>query len=161
LSLRTRAITVMLKLDAQRARDLFQQLRPLPLANRSCADVMLYDPGAYYRSAGDVYKRGFIQEEQAKGLPDDFLESVFRDLSHASEVSPAADLLRTLQFDPEMLARAEGAFSRSLGGIRGDYRSFIATQANLTRNVTRLGQVQGRASHALLEATRAYLIANE
>lgn len=161
LSLRTRAITVMLKLDPQRARDLFQQLRPLPLANRSCADVMLYDPGAYYRSAGDVFKRGFIQEEQEKGLQDDFLESVFRDLSHASEVGPAADLLRTLQFDPEMLARAEGAFARSLGGIHGDYHSFIATQPNLTRNVTRLAQAQGRASHALLEATKAYLIANE
>jgi len=160
LSLRTRAVGVMLRLDPERARDLFQQLRPLALANRSCTDSMLYDPGAYYRSAGDVYKRGFTQDEQAKGLPQDFLESVFRDVHHASEVDPAADLLRSQQFDAEMLARAEGAFARSLNGIRGDYRSFAATQGDLTRNVTRLAQVQGRASHALLEATRAYLIGN-
>ena len=160
LSLRTRAITTMLKLDPERAHDLFQQLRPLAIANRSCADSMLYDPSAYYQRAGDVYKRGFTQDEQAKGLPDEFLESVFRDVNHASEVGPAADLLRTLQFDPEMLARAEGAFTRSLNGVRGDYRSFAATQGNLVRNVTRLASAQGRASHALLEATRNYVIAN-
>ena len=161
LSLRTRAVTAMLKLDPERARDLFEQLRPLAIANRSCADAMLYDPSAYYLRAGDVYKKGFTPEEQAKGLPDEFLESVFRDVNHASEVGPAADLLRTLQFDPEMLARAEGAFARSLNGIRGDYRSFAATEGSLTRNVTRLASAQGRASHALLEATRAYVIANE
>lgn len=160
LSLRTRAVSAMLKLDPERARDLFQQLRSLALANRSCADSMLYDPSTYYRSAGDVYKRGFTQDEQTRGLPDDFLESVFRDVHHASEVGSAGDLLRSQQFDAEMLARAEGAFARSLNGIRGDYRSFAATQADLTRNVTRLAQVQGRASHALLEATRAYLIGN-
>jgi hypothetical protein len=161
LSLRTRAVTAMLKLDPERARDLFEQLRPLAIANRSCADSMLYDPSAYYQRAGDVYKKGFASEEQAKGLPDEFLESVFRDVNHASEVGPAADLLRTVQFDPEMLARAEGAFARSLNEIRGDYRSYVATQANLVRNVTRLASAQGRASHALLEATRAYVIANE
>jgi hypothetical protein len=161
LSLRTRAVTAMLKLDPERARDLFEQLRPLAIANRSCADSMLYDPSAYYQRAGDVYKKGFTPEEQAKGLPDEFLESVFRDVNHASEVGPAADLLRTVQFDPEMLARAEGAFARSLNGIRGDYRSYAATQGNLTRNVTRLALVPGRASHALLEATKAYVIANE
>ncbi|QNI30209.1 hypothetical protein H7849_13515 [Alloacidobacterium dinghuense] len=161
LSLRTRAVTAMLKLDPERARDLYQQLRPLALANRSCADAMLYDPSAYYRSAGNVFKRGFTPEEQAKGLPDDFLESIFRDVHHASEVGSASELLRAQQFDAEMLARAEGAFARSLSGIRGDYRSFAATQNDLTRNVTRLAQVPGRASHALLEATKAYLIAND
>ncbi len=161
LTLRTKAVTAMLKLDPERARDLFQQLRPLAIANRSCADSMLYDPSAYYQRAGDVYKRGFTPEEQAKGLPEEFLESVFRDVNHASEVGPASDLLRTVQFDSETLARAEGAFARSLGGIRGDYHSFTATRGNLTRNVTRLASAQGRASHALLEATRAYVIANE
>src|SRR5262249_6440080 len=85
---------------------------------------------------------------------------VFRDMHHASEVGAAADLLRSKQFDAEMLARAEGAYARSLNGIRGDFRSFAATQGDLTRDVTRLAQVQGRASHALLEATRAYLIGN-
>ncbi len=150
-----------MKLDPDRARELFQQQRPLSLTNRTCADTMLYDPSAYYRSAGELYMRGFTQEEEAKGLPDDFLESVFRDVNQTSEVGAAADLLRTLQFDPEMLARAEGAFARSLNGIRGDYQSFAATQGSLTRDLTRLAQVQGRASHSLLEAARAYLIANE
>jgi len=154
-------VTAMLKLDPDRARDLFEQLRPLAIANRSCTDSMLYDPAAYYRSAGDVYRKGFTPDEQAKGLPDEFLESVFRDVTHASEVGPAAELLRTVQFDPEMLAQAEGAFARSLNSIRGDYRSFAATQADLTRNVTRLASVRGRASHALLEAVRNYVVANE
>ncbi len=161
ISLRTRAVRAMMKLDPDRARELFQQQRPLSLTNRTCADTMLYDPSAYYRSAGELYMRGFTQEEEAKGLPDDFLESVFRDVNQTSEVGAAADLLRTLQFDPEMLARAEGAFARSLNGIRGDYQSFAATQGSLTRDLTRLAQVQGRASHSLLEAARAYLIANE
>ena len=160
LSLRTRAITAMLKLDPERARDLFEQLRPLAIANRSCSDAMLYDTSAYYQRAGDVFRRGFTPEEQAKGLPDEFVESVFRDVSHASEVGPAADLLRSVQFDSDALARAEGAFGRSLNGIRGDYRSYAATQANLMRNVTRLALAQGRASHALLEATRSYIVAN-
>lgn len=161
LSLRTRAVTAMLKLDPDRARDLFEQLRPLAIAKRGCSDSMLYDPAAYYRLAGDVYRKGFTPDEQAKGLPDEFLESVFRDINHASEVGPAADLLRTVQFDPEMLAQAESAFSRSLNSIRGDYHSFAATQAELTRNVTRLASVRGRTSHALLEAVRNYVIANE
>src|SRR5580698_2882642 len=161
LSLRTKAVTAMLKLDPERARDLFQQLRPLAVTNRNCTDLTLDDPSTYYRVAGDVYKKGFTQDEQAKGLPDEFLESVFRDVNQASEVGPAADLLRTVQFDPEMLARAEGAFARSLNGARGDYRSYAATQGNLTRNVTRLASTQGRASHALLEATRNYVVANE
>jgi hypothetical protein len=160
LSLRTRAVAAMLKLDPDRAHELFQQLRPLAIANRSCSDPMLYDPSAYYQRAGDVYKRGFTTDEQAKGLPDEFLESVFRDVNHASEVGPAADLLRTVQFDTEILARAEGAFARSVSGIRGDYRSFAATQGNLIRNVTRLASAQGRASHAVLEATRSYIVAN-
>jgi len=161
LSLRTKAVSAMLKIDPERARDMFQELRPLALSRRSCSDSMLDDPAAYYISAGEVYKKGFNQDEQAKGLPEEFLESVFRDVNQASEVGPAADLLRTLQFDPEMLARAEGAFARSLSGIRGDYRSFAATQGNLTRNVTRLAQMPGRASRALLEATRTYVVANE
>lgn len=161
LSLRTRAVTAMLKLDPDRARDLFEQLRPLAIANRSCSDSMLYDPAAYYRSADDVYRKGFTPDEQAKGLPDEFLESVFRDINHASEVGAASDLLRTVQFDPEMLARTEGAFARSLNSIRGDYLSFEATQSRLARNVTRLASVRGRASHALLEAVRNYVIANE
>ena len=120
LSLRTKAVTAMLKLDPERARDLFQQLRPLAVTNRSCADLTLDDPATYYRVAGDVYQKGFTQDEQAKGLQEEFLESVFRDVNRASEVGPAADLLRTVQFDPEMLARGEGAFARSLNGIRGD-----------------------------------------
>ncbi len=161
LSLRTRAVRAMLKIDPERARDLFQQLRPLALAKRSCSDSMLYDPAAYYLMAGQVYHQGFDQQAIAQGLPADFLESVFRDVDNASEVGPAADLLRTLQYEPEVLARAEGAFARSLSRIRGDYRSFAATQGNLTRNVTRLAQVQGRASRSLLEAVRAYIIANE
>jgi hypothetical protein len=84
LSLRTRAVAAMLKLDPDRGRDLFEQLRPLAIANRSCADSMIYEPSAYYQRAGDVYKKGFTPEEQAKGLPDEFLESVFRDVNQAS-----------------------------------------------------------------------------
>ncbi len=162
ISLRTRAVRAMMKLDPDRARELFQQQRPLSLTNRTCADTMLYDPSAYYRSAGELYMRGFTQEEEAKGLPDDFLESVFRDVNQTSEVGAAADLLRTLQFDPEMLARARKARSPARWTEFAATTSHVAaTQGSLTRDLTRLAQVQGRASHSLLEAARAYLIANE
>lgn len=160
LSLRTSAVTAMLRLDPARARELFQQLRPLPVERRSCTDTLLYDPGAYYRAALLVYRRGFTSDEQTKGMADDFLESIFRDVNQASEVGAASDLLQAVEFDPEILARAESAFGRAVNGIRGDYRSFQTTQNSFTRNIVRLGQIQGRASHALLESTRTYLIAN-
>lgn len=160
LSLRTEAVMDMLKLDPERARDLFQQMRPLTLKNLSCSDALLYAPSAYYRTAAAIYNQGFSQDEQAKGLSADFLESIFREVSHAGEVGPAADLLRTQQLDTETLARMQAAFARAISNIRGDYRSFAGTQGSFVAVLSRLGQTPGRASRALLEGARVYLVAN-
>lgn len=160
LSLQTEAVLAMLKLDPERARDLFQQMRPLRLVPRTCSDSLLYAPSAYYRAAGAIYSRGFSQEEQAKGLPADFLESVFREVSQASQVVPAMTQLYEQHLDPDQQARMEAAFSRAISNVRGDSRSFTATQSMLSVLATRIARNAGLSHRALLEGTRTYLVAN-
>ena len=160
LSLQANAVRAMLKIDPERARNLFTEMGPVKLDALSCSDVMVYEPSAYYEVGGEVFRKGFSQDERERGLDADFLVSMLQEVTHASETNAAADLLLSLKFEPDLAVRAEGAFGRALSKISGDRRSFDQTQNVLLANLFRLTQTPTPGLRALLSGARDYLVAN-
>lgn len=160
VSLQAEAVEDMLAIDPASARNLFAQMRPLKIEPLSCSAVEVYDPSAYYQAASAIFTRGFNSEEREQRLDADFLVSIFREVAHASEVRPAADLLLSLKADADTMARADGAFGRALTTISGDRRSFDQTQNALLLDLFQIAEHPALSQRALFSGARAYLVAN-
>ena len=125
LSLQTRIVAEMLKIDRVRAFELFNEISPnLSLKPLSCRDVLLYETSEFYNLVGKIAKDKFSVEQIKQGQRTAFLSQYIESMTTPSQISPIAKMLNSIELTGDEMLNLAGAFSKSLRKISGDDRSF-------------------------------------
>lgn len=166
LSLRSRIIKVMLRLDRQRARELLLEFSPkLPLESLSCSDSMVYQVADFYEMLTQIAREAFSPQEIEYGVRAEFLLPYVKALTSPAQVKPVIDLLLAFRNSPNELTFLIRAFVPALKSISGDDRSFSysASQESIARGILELARAHyesEKQSDELLGAFRTYLLKN-
>jgi hypothetical protein len=143
LSLQSRVIRAILPLDRTKAMDLFQSVPPLQIPALSCKDAIAYSAAPYYDMVRAVYEHGFSAEERKDEKHLDLLRNVVGRMASPSELAPAANLIKQLHLEAELLGRYAGALRQ----MQADDRSF-----DFAGNLTVF------QNYAFMQALRVYLV---
>lgn len=160
LSLRVRAASAMLPLDARTARDMFGRIPPFNLPAVGCADILVPQVDAYYTLLAAVAGRTFTEAETARGEPQGLLAYQASLMTSAVQVAPMAGTLNRSGLGNDAFLTVLAAFAGALKGIVPDGRSFWAAHeagpavAVLAAECRRRGLPQA----PLVEAYRVFLV---
>lgn len=163
LSLRTRAIKVMLSLDSNRARELFTEIPKLKLPALTCADSLGYDVSGFYQTLKEVQQKSFTAKEISEGQGLRFLQPYLADVVSPAQLSPAMAVIAEAELSSSELTILVSTLVSALKGVQEDPRSFELSLTsgnfanNLQRLLTRIGD-KDVASTTLLNAFKAYFI---
>lgn len=166
LSLKSRVIKAMLRLDRQRARELLLEISPkLPLESLSCSDSMVYQVEDFYEILTQVAREAFSAQEIESGVRAEFLLPYVKALSSPAQVKPVIELLLALKKSPHELSYLVRAFVPAFKNISGDDRSFSysASRDSIARaivDLARSGYDSEKQSDEILGAFRSYLLKN-
>ena len=167
LSLQSRVVGAMAGLDPHNARKLFSEIRLPDLRLLSCDDPLVYDLTSFYQTLTNLVNSGFTSKEKTEGLDLAFFEPYARGIQFHAQVGPLAKLLDEVHVRPRQRREMADLFAGALGRVRGDARSFTAALtihnfdllAPVTDLIAKLEETEN-VSPALLQALRAYLVAN-
>ena len=162
LSIRCRALRLMLKLDAKKAREMFEAMPRPEEAKSDCSQDFIPDAGIYFETLAAVAASdGFTEEQRAKQAPFLMLERGARSAGSSWDIIAAAKYLAVLAHNEKEAAALESALAASLA-INDSDRSFtnavrygFLVRAVLTARETL--QKKGAPGTAILEALRGYL----
>jgi hypothetical protein len=164
LSLQSRAVADMLRIDKRKARDLFARIAPPRVPKLACADLLVYDVSAYFEAAGEIAKTAFTPKERAAQDHAKFLAGFAGRISSAAEVGPMARAIAAAGFTPEPLQMLLTVFTASLQTLAADDRSFSFTASGegaMMADIAALvsaAKGQQVSSVALVEGVRGYLV---
>ncbi len=123
-SLRCRAVQLVLRLDAQRARQWFEEIGLPKPPEHDCRSTLVYDPEIFYQTLGLLLREGFSEEERNKAEHVEFAERYLKTLSSPAQVVPAAGMLATLDLPGAQFQRLLLAFSGAVEGMPPNSRAF-------------------------------------
>jgi len=162
MTLRLRAVALMLALDARKAREMFAEMpSKLELSPLNCKDSLVYDVVYFYDVLGKVAAQSFNAEEKAQGEDIRFVEPYLDGMTSPAQVGPLGELVVALGNTPARLEMLLHSFNSSLRKISGDDRTFNAEMYLLGRTFTRIEEAcrkHGVARDRMLEAFRAYVV---
>jgi hypothetical protein len=125
LSLKVRIISEMMKIDRNRAFELFNEISPdLSLKPLSCQDFLMYEISDFYNLVGEVAKNSFTQEQIKQGRRITFLSSFVENITSSAQLSPIAKMLSSIDLTDDEKLNIVGSFNKSIRKISGDDRSF-------------------------------------
>jgi hypothetical protein len=150
LSLRSRIVIEMLRIDRVKARALFDQIARPALDPRPCEDPLVADVSAFYEMAGAIAQSGFTASEKQKSAHVQFLESVLGGAQSPGELLPFLRALKSVDVSPPQRDLLMGALAAKLESIGADYRPFAMTLEALSSEIERL------SSNALTRAFHNY-----
>lgn len=130
LSLQSRAVSDMVRIDAAAARKLLQDIRPPVLEALSCDDAFFYDVADFYQALGAVVSGGFNDEERAKDEHVNFLLGYIGQVANPAQLYPLA---RTIQSAGVSNAQHEilwAKFNAMLPNLAVDDRSMSALSSD-------------------------------
>ncbi len=140
LSLRCRVVQAALQLDAQKARELFEQIPTIKLPELTCKDTMSYDVMDYYETLSDVANQAFSPDEIKREEHINLVSEKLSQINSPLQIGPAAYTIQSLKLTTNQLVQLKSLFITILKNIKGDDRSF--SQAMLwgatTHNVASL-----------------------
>lgn len=161
LSLRCRAVKAMLLLDKRRAREMFTEIPNLKLQALTCEDPLVYDVGAYYSTLASVTKVTFTAQEAQGGEYVRFVEPYIAGISSPAQVEPATKVILSLDLSDLDLESLLTHFTRALGKMSGDDRSFSVSwgaPGGAIESLVKLCNEKGVSATGLLDAFRGYLL---
>jgi hypothetical protein len=153
LSLQSRAVADMLRVDKRQAREMFSQIAPPRVPRLACADLLVYDVSAYYEALGQI-----AAEADAK-----FLAGFAGRISSPAEVGPMAKAIAGFTGASDQLQMLITVFTASLKSQSADDRSFSFAASSDGKMLADLNALltaaKGRkvSTIALVEAVREYL----
>jgi hypothetical protein len=168
LSLQSRVVGDMLRLDAATGRDLLGKIQFPVLAPVSCAEPLTYDVARFYQTVAMVAHDGFTTKEKLEGQKLALLTPYVGSLQSHAQIRPAIQLLLNADLSPADLGQAANMFAVALSQLRGDERSF-ASQNTQTNEYSVPGSIasliaaldaKGISSVSVLRAFRGYLVSN-
>ena len=163
LTLQSRAVSDMLRVDPPKARELFSAIAPPQAPRLTCMDSLIYDVSAYYETMADVARSAFTPKERAEEEHVKFLSAYAGRISTPVEVGPMAKVLAAAQVTPDQLQALVTAFAAALKSLSGDDRTFsftIGRQGSVSADLGALVSACSKkqvASLALVDAVRTYL----
>lgn len=125
LSLHSRIVSEMLRIDSVRAIQLFNEISPnLSLKPLSCRDILLYETSEFYNLVGKIARDSFTAEKIKQGQRIAFLSPYIENATSPSQISPIAKMLTSIELTNDEMLNLAGTFSKSLRKISDDDRSF-------------------------------------
>ena len=168
ISLQSRVVDDLLKLDTKLARDLLEQIRLPVLSPVDCGEPLTYDVNLLYEVLGSVSRDGFTGKEKSEGRQVALLKPYLYPLQSHAQIGPATKLLLNAGLSYADLSRTANMLAESLLELGGDERSFAATNMRTDANstpgaiATLIEALNAKQinSFALLGAFREYLVSN-
>ena len=129
LSLQSRAVTDMLRVDPKAARKLFQDIAPPVFDALSCDDPFFYDVGDFYQALGAVVNGAFTDEERAKEEHVNFLIGYIGQVVNPAQLYPLARVIQGVSVDNAQRDVLWARFNAMLPNLAVDDRSMSALTA--------------------------------
>jgi hypothetical protein len=125
LSLRTRAIELMLGVDSRRGLEMFEEIGAPAPPNPACDDPFRPDVSAYYATAVKVYERGgFTPRQRRDGEPLRLLESAVRSMASPAQVPPVMKMISDAPVTRAERQTLWNTFAVTLAQVNGSDRVF-------------------------------------
>jgi hypothetical protein len=148
LSLQSRIVQAMLRVDRAKAMDLFRSMPPLAVPPLTCKDAAGYNVATYYDLIRAVYQAGFTEQERKDGKDVVLLESVIAQIDSPFELTPAANMLVNMSLPNDVFSESVNRYELAIRRLQPDPRSFGLTVFPVF------------AQNSMIEAQRAYIVAN-
>src|SRR5277367_3608565 len=126
LSLQSRAVTDMLRIDAPAARKLLQEMPPPIFEPLSCDDAFYYDVADFYRAVSAVVNGAFTPEERAKEEHVSFLLGYIGQVSNPAQLYPLAQAIQSAGVNDAQREVLWAKLNAMLAGVAVDDRSMSA-----------------------------------
>ncbi len=164
LSLRGRAIQLLLAANPRHAVELFDQIPTIQLPPAACEDPYVASIDPLYETLLPVVTRGrFTPEEREKKRPLEMVFRRLRELRSPSEIAPASLLVRELVFTHNWPADdLVNAYASALASIQSDDRTFSFAIASIRALIYGLAlgsdlRQRGASPVAIVSALRTFL----
>ncbi len=132
VSLQSRAVGLMLKLDAARARVLFGEMSRPALQPLSCRDALVYDVSAYYEALAGVLDKSFSGPERAREDHVNFALNSLAAMTSPAELGPGLRMLRAVSsFTAPQRELLESRLGAVMEAMPPDGRSFEAARMEI------------------------------
>jgi hypothetical protein len=157
LSLRLRAVEIMLPLDAKRAAEWFDRIPAVRLPRLTCEDFLVYDPRRFYTVMARVAAAAPGRAERFR-----FLSPYPRAMTSPVQLAGMAGVLAAADVDDAGFRTLLRDFISAMAAIKGDDRSFTWSQGvGRQIGVLRTEALKREISPLpLLEGYRTYLVFN-
>jgi hypothetical protein len=126
LSLESRAVQDMLRIDPAQARKLIQEIPPPALAPLTCDDALFYDVADFYQAVGAIANKAFTDKERAKEEHVNFLLDYIGQATSAAQYLPLAQMIQGAGVTTEQREILWTKFSGMLQSVPSDGRSLSA-----------------------------------
>lgn len=126
LTLQSRGIEAMAKLDKTRLRTLFTDLRPIKIQRQSCLDIMRPKLDHWAQALLLVAKESFNTQERAKNLDLIWLDEQIRLITSPMHLLALSSTMRSA--DPRLRDRVHEGLASMLPHIEGDWIAFEYSQ---------------------------------
>lgn len=165
LSLQSRAVFDLLQVDHVKGEKLFEEIRFPTLKPLGCEELLIYDPGSYYRTLGGVLGRGSMRKEESEKRVIAFLQPAIAEISSHTQVTPIAKMLTSVNLSSTQLGDMTSFFIGSLQSLQSDERSFAVAATKydalgaVAQLVSKLDR-EGLPSANLVQVLKQYVIKN-
>ena len=153
VSLRARVVRAYLRLDAQRARALFELIEPMPELHHSCSDQLTVDVSSYYIAMGELLKAIPNQETRDRI----FLDHLAR-VRSVAQIAPFVDAVLTSK-EAVNLAALTDALAERLTRLDSDDHAFTW---HFLGSIEALGRLAAQAPvgsrERLIQQSRAWVL---
>ncbi len=164
LSIRLRAVSLMLKIDKLKARQMFADIPPIKLPSQSCDEVLSYDLSEYYLTLKEIVDQTF-QDEERRRAQHVYFAAAYVDLMHSpAEVGPAALLISSIKSTGTEFSILRDSFLAGLRRIETtSTRGFaLSMRDGLSRSIKNLIDADARITRSetshIPRAFRQYLV---
>jgi hypothetical protein len=162
LSLKSRAIRGLLKVDKKLARRMIEMLQIPELPALACEDALVYDYTAYYQTLSEVIDQSFSQTEKRNGGPLRLLETQINKIKSPQQMLLMIDLLLSQQLPASQLAFLLNALNPAIKQISVSDRDFSATSyALISRGFSRIAaayQQRGESAQDFLREAKGFIM---
>lgn len=164
VSLQSRIVESMTRVERRRAVELFSQLRGLiQMPTVKCSELLTYNVDEYYRALLSVLQNAFTPAQLKAKEHLRLLNDNITALSSAVQVGPLAKTIGALQLEDDDLSAAIALFGGRLSSLNADPLSFSVVNRSMLQHVGGLARVASQrkvVNAALLSGLRDYIRTN-
>ena len=126
LSLQSRAVSDMVRVDPAEARKLIQEIPPPVFEPLSCDDALFYDVSDFYQALSAVVNSAFNRQERAKEEHVNFLLGYIGQVASPAQLVPLAQTIQSAAVTAEQREVLWARFNALVPNLQADDRSFSA-----------------------------------